>query len=414
MKLLKRLEVDKNLKQYLIAVIFILAIFSFGVSTTLTKGSDIKQRVITAYKNGRANSLSANQLLKGVINEFESSVNQNFYKRLAFVDIFGGFQRLLGKNVVNDADAVNSTVYKMKNGQLTLSSYPRDLTSTAKNVVALKKYLESKSTEFIYVQAPHKVSKYDNQLPVGLGDYNNVKADEMLELLKEANIRTIDLREEIQKDNIVHEDMFYITDHHWKTPAAFWGYCKVIEYIDKNLDIPVSNVDVTTDLNNYFVEEYKDCFLGSQGRRVGKLYAGVDDYTFIHPNFDTSYEMVYHYSHSTTKEFTGSFYDVMVKEEYLDMTAPASTNRYAAYLGGDYPLLVIENKMIDEGRILIVQDSFGLPFSPFMSLNFAYTEVFDLRHYKDKTLMEYLEENEFDLVLFLQNANNYEQNQDGE
>ena len=138
MKLLKRLEVDKNLKQYLIAVIFILAIFSFGVSTTLTKGSDIKQRVITAYKNGRANSLSANQLLKGVINEFESSVNQNFYKRLAFVDIFGGFQRLLGKNVVNDADAVNSTVYKMKNGQLTLSSYPRDLTSTAKNVVALK------------------------------------------------------------------------------------------------------------------------------------------------------------------------------------------------------------------------------------------------------------------------------------
>ena len=55
-----------------------------------------------------------------------------------------------------------------------------------------------------------------------------------------------------------------------------------------------------------------------------------------------------------------------------------------------------------------------LPFSPFMSLNFAYTEVFDLRHYKDKTLMEYLEENEFDLVLFLQNANNYEQNQDGE
>ena len=24
----------------------------------------------------------------------------------------------------------------------------------------------------------------------------------------------------------------------------------------------------------------------------------------------------------------------MVKEEYLDMTAPASTNRYAAYLGG--------------------------------------------------------------------------------
>ena len=62
----------------------------------------------------------------------------------------------------------------------------------------------------------------------------------MLELLKEANIRTIDLREEIQKDNIVHEDMFYITDHHWKTPAAF-GAIKVIEYIDKNLDIPVSN-----------------------------------------------------------------------------------------------------------------------------------------------------------------------------
>lgn len=411
MKLIKN---DGNLKQYFIAAAFVIIIFTFGILTFSAQGPSILKSSYTQFKSGLANNFSANVLLKNTINEFEKGVNQNIYGRLVFVDIFGGLQRLMGKNVVIDADAENSTIYKMKNGQLTFSGYPKDLIETAKNVIELKEYLDGKGIEFLYVQAPHKVSKYEDQLPVGIEDYNNKKADDMLSLLREGNVRVIDLREEIQKDNLIHEDMFYKTDHHWTTPAAFWGYCKVISYINENLDIPVSNVEVTTNLENYFVEEYKNCFLGSQGRRVGRLYAGLDDYTFIHPDFDTSYTMDYHYSNGKTQTLEGTFDDVFVKKENLDMSQPPSTNRYASYLGGDYPLLVIDNKLLDEGNILIVQDSFGLPFSPFMSLNFSETQIFDLRHYKEKTLVEFIDENNFDLVLFLQNANNYEQNKVGE
>lgn len=187
------------MKQYFIAAAFVIIIFTFGILTFSAQGPSILKSSYTQFKSGLANNFSANVLLKNTINEFEKGVNQNIYGRLVFVDIFGGLQRLMGKNVVIDADAENSTIYKMKNGQLTFSGYPKDLTETAKNVIELKEYLDGKGIEFLYVQAPHKVSKYEDQLPVGIEDYNNKKADDMLSLLREGNVRVIDLREEIQK-----------------------------------------------------------------------------------------------------------------------------------------------------------------------------------------------------------------------
>ncbi|MDR1642664.1 MAG: hypothetical protein LBT59_23490 [Clostridiales bacterium] len=39
---------------------------------------------------------------------------------------------------------------------------------------------------------------------------------------------------------------------------------------------------------NYTYEVFSDWFLGSQGKRVGPLFTGVDNFTIIHPSFETS------------------------------------------------------------------------------------------------------------------------------
>ncbi len=83
----------------------------------------------------------------------------------------------------------------------------------------------------------------------------------------------------------------------------------------------------------------------------------------------------------------GSFEETIVREDLIK-AKDIRANRYAVYSGGDWPLVSITNKKVDEGKVLIIQDSFGLPFSAFMSFNFRQTDIIDLRYFKSESIDE--------------------------
>ena len=148
-------------------------------------------------------------------------------------------------------------------------------------------------------------------------------------------------------------------------------------------------------------------FRSSQGRRVGKYYGGVDDYTLITPDFETQYEVTIHKSNATS-ETIGTFEEAVVRKSFLT-TSDLYTNRYAAYFGGDFPEVIIKNALAEtDMKVLIVKDSFALPFTAFFSTMVSETRMLDTR-YSTKTVAEYVAEYEPDLVLYVYKSINTQQ-----
>lgn len=396
---MKRTE---RLRDKLTVFLFILFIFSFGFCTIVTGYRTIGKSAIEGYKQTPD---SVAERLKGFLSGAERGFNEAFFKRLLFIDVHGAVQLAFGKTIIEDVNPLN-TVYKLDNGQLTFA-YPKyDVSDIAGFISNFNGYLASHDIPLIYVQAPFKIPKYHYDTGVGAVDFSNINADNLLSQLDAEGVRYLDLREKIHESETPHHEYFYNTDHHWTSGAGFWAYTKVADYILEVTDVPLEGATITTNFSNYNVEVYPQSFLGSQGRRVGRLYAGLDDFELITPKFETNYIVEISTHKGSVLKRQGTFDKSLIDRSVADMGLPVSTNRYATYLGGDYPSVKIKNLGVSEGKLLIIQDSFGLVFSPFLSLNFAETHIVDLRH-RRLEILEYVAEEQFDIVIFLYNAGFY-------
>ena len=82
-------------------------------------------------------------------------------------------------------------------------------------------------------------------------------------------------------------------------------------------------------------------------------------------------------------------------------------NKYACYFGGDFPEIIIQNENINSNkRVLIIQDSYGLPFSAFMSLRVKELKMIDLRHF-EKSEIEEIKEFNPDVVIMMYNPSSF-------
>ena len=136
---------------------------------------------------------------------------------------------------------------------------------------------------------------------------------------------------------------------------------------------------------------------------------GMDDFTLIYPNFSTRLRVTNDMNGILTVSM-GGFYNTVFTQKYLTNTNP-KTNRYAAYLNGDQPHMMIGNTStgfdIADKKVLVVKDSFANTLNPFLALAVKDFELMDIRHYKLATLSKYISDNDFDIVIFVYNPSLY-------
>nr|MBQ4318109.1 hypothetical protein [Clostridia bacterium] len=279
-----------------------------------------------------------------------------------------------------------------------------------KNMTKLKDVCGDSGAELLYVQTPFKVIEGYTVLPEGKEDYANANADNFLSGIEAAGIRTLDLRDTIL-DAMNPEDIFYRTDHHWTTEAAFWGYTEIVKYL-KN-ELKWSDVDpdgFLTDKNNYTFETRENFYVAHLGNEFAGPVVGIDDFTLIYPNFSSRFRFTNDMNGIHTVSM-GGFYNIMYAQRYLEGTDPRVLNRYGACLNGDQAHYIFENTSdglkLSDKKVLVVKDSFANAVNPFLALTFKNFEVIDLRHFKISTLSDYVEKNGFDLVMFIYNPNLY-------
>jgi hypothetical protein len=376
------------IKKFITTIFFLVFLFAFSF--------------LNIWKNYESIKVSAKKIevssLKEYVSGIESAINENVYGKYKFIEAYGYIQKLIGKNEVS-----NFEVIKDEEGKLHFTYFadkPNKTEYISQKMKELKDGINNSKTKLIYLMTPDKYIKGYTKFPKGIPyHYNNETADQFLNEVKSTGIETIDLRNGILQSGIKPADLFFNTDHHWKTETAFWGFGQLVNNMNEKYDLNLDDTNFYTDINNYNVIKYEDCFIGSMGRKVGKYYAEVDDFSLIYPKFRTNYD--FYFQNSFTKgTLTGRFEESLVAMNPIRKydAYGIESDKYFSYLYGNQPFAHISNKEKQNGlKVLFVKDSLSVPLISFFSSVCSDVYLIDPRYYNND-ILKFINNTELDFV----------------
>lgn len=319
--------------------------------------------------------------------------SDDFKGKSSFINLNGLFARTIGQRVCND-------VVLLKNDMLTLTMKRANMEKQANVLAELADYTKKFEIPFLYVQAPYKEDKEDSLYPTGVESYAYENAEELLQLLTEKQVDTLDLRPYLCETPELINQYYNRTDHHWNFAGAFVGFQQIAMRLDQMF--PEKNLDMTyTQPDQWESHTLEDWSLGSRGKRVGKWFAGVEDVTWYTPLFET--EM----SRTVPKWqnfFSGDFETANLRTKHIEEKDYFAYSTYSLYIGGDYPLVQHRNrKAVSDLHVLIIKDSYTSPVQAYLSTMITELDVIDPRHLTECTVAEYISRTKSDVVLVMMN-----------
>lgn len=303
------------------------------------------------------------------------------------IQLYGGFQALTGRTVVEDSADPSYSVSRLDNGMLTFTAdAASDPAAQAAALKRLQHILDDRDVSLLYLQAPSKIGG-DTALPYGVSDAANANADALLAALEESGVDYLDFRRTLKNAGGDWENWFYATDHHWNQEGAFTAFQALCAKLaDYDQAVPVSRgekrrpivIDEKWTLReSYDIVTYPSLFLGSQGKRVGSLYAGKDDFALWTPKFPT----LLRYDASNPARH-GDAEETVLFPERLEETDPFAANPYTYYAGGDYAFTRIKNYYNPQGpKVLLIRDSFACALTPYLAYSCSELSILDPRYY---------------------------------
>ncbi len=352
---------------------FLLLVLYYGATNLLS----VKNMVMNASFSGLAE----------FTNGFESGLSGNFRQKNDYINLHGAFVKWMGINDLNE-------VQRLENGYLVSGTDYFASEALADDLQQLSAYARERDMGFLCVPVPRKKEFYGVQPSPGHESKYGEMAD-FLSMLKDRNVNVLDMNLWFEENGWGIEDTYLVTDHHWRPEAAFAAMGQIMTWYGEHCDV-VCDPD-TLNLENWHVEVYEDWMLGSWGLRTGVWYGGLDDLSYIYPKFETQIsanritqekQRVPHLEHTV--------YDT----QYLTQPNTFDAWPYCLYMGGDYPMVYLQNPLaVNQKKILVVGDSFRLPLECFLTTQFSELFHIDMRYYQDGTFLEYLTQIDPDLLL---------------
>lgn len=182
---------------------------------------------------------------------------------------------------------------------------------------------------------------------------------------------------------VKHNDeyIYFRTDHHWTALGAYYAYeayCEAMGYEAAPLD---------------------SFTLWNQGDFSGSLYGKVrwpqrlriDSLDCYVPQGDIT---MYAYFEGASKPTLWPL--------IADRTTQSKNSRYSAFLASDRPMVhIINDSLPDAPNCLVVKDSFGNCYVPFLTQNYHHIYAIDYRKYNQKSMAELVEEYDIDDVIIM-------------
>jgi len=170
------------------------------------------------------------------------------------------------------------------------------------------------------------------------------------------SVEPVDVLEVLDK----HDDeyLYFRTDHHWTARGAYWAYTAFARQ---------ANVEVVA------LETMKKL---PEHRFHGSLY-GITRATELKEDGDTlelwsprtQYESAVLFPGAQNMRKGGSFIQSRHKN-------------YFAFLGGDFPMSTAKTSVKNGRSVILIKNSFGNAFAPYLLNSFESVVVVDYRHFK--------------------------------
>lgn len=335
----------------------------------------------------------------------EAAVQNTLTGQRVLIQLYGGYQSLTGRTVVEDVDS-SSTVARLDNGLLSFfASGDPDPAVQAASLKRFQNALDDRGLPLLYLQSPIKITSNDD-LPYGLEDTSNRNADDLLAALDDVGIDYLDFRQTLKDAGGNWADWFYVTDHHWTQEAAFLAFqalCGRLEDYDQTVAVsrgskrhPISIDPRWADRETYDVSTLPGFFLGSHGKRVGSLYAGMDDFALWVPKLPT----LLRYDPTNPISY-GDAEETILFPDRLEEQDPFSANPYTYYSGGDYGISRIKNYYNPQGpRVMLIRDSYACALTPYLAYAASEVITIDPRYFYGN-LLSYVDWTKPDVVLVM-------------
>lgn len=377
-------------KKRMTAFLFVLFLLVFS-AVNMRKELPILGQAVKEWWDGGGD---LGELVAGV----NSAIEENVFGRYGFIDAYGYLQLLLGKEEESNFEVVKDT-----EGKLHYTYFAEEINDTSglvERAADLSGILEEEGCELLYIMPPEKFILGHTQFSEGLPYHMaNETADDFLAQLREEGIAFLDLRDYLAGSGLDMSEVFFTTDHHWRIETAFWAASQFCDWMGETYGEEMDSDGYYKDKEHYNFVTYKDVCLGSMGRKTGRLYTEVDDFTLIFPKFNTNYRYV---NSISDLEFTGRFEEALIATPVIwESGDPYETDLYGTYLYGNPGFSHIENLDRPDGiRICMIKDSFAVPFAAFTSLRCGSIDLIDPRAFEGDYL-ETLKEGEYDYVILM-------------
>ena len=199
------------------------------------------------------------------------------------------------------------------------------------------------------------------------------------------SLRDVTAVDGIYKAERLHrkEYTYFRTDHHWTALGAYYAYEQFC--IEKGIKpIPLEKYETAT----------YDNFLGT-------FYSGSNQTAQMaeNPDYVTAYLPINDVSCHIVEADGDAFYWNVI----TDVTNHDRGSKYLTFIGGDNAVTTIINKDNPEGETcVVIKESYGNAFVPFLIPHYSTIYVIDPRHY-DGTLSEFTSDKQIDDVVFIAN-----------
>lgn len=324
-------------------------------------------------------------------------IKNNLTIELPFINTYGGFQRLLDKQTIEDF-----SIFKNTFGQLVVPYREVSIEETKtrlNSIVSICDYCNGIGIPTLYLRSLLPVSDVKDLPYYGI-DNSHINFNNLGDLLASAEIPVIDLNSDCIIQTIDSKDRFYYTDHHWSTYSAFETFLITADYMSSFQGLSCDKRFLN--LDNYTKLTYPNSFLGSYGIKVGKYYTGKDDFTVFVPKLETSFHFIgYDSSRNIMIEKEGDWFNCLSDREKIN--DPNFNNKHSSWTNGQSIEYSIVNRLSENNtKVLLIAHSYGRPLAQYLSL--CYHEVRQLDPQKGRftgNFLDYIDEYKPDVVLFL-------------
>lgn len=259
--------------------------------------------------------------------------------------------------------------------QLGFSKYESDRYIKALSDFATK--MKEKGVRVISAPAPTAVGILVEEQY--LEKLNCVPQDDMIDYLHSnmnEDVVTVDMFSTLIEHN--DEYVYFRTDHHWTALGAYYGYVAFCR--DTGMEArPLEDFEVW-DMGNFPG--------GLYGKVAKPARLRADNLVAYIPPGDITLNVLGEYNIQE---------DVPILR---DMSAEPDGSKYSTFCSGDHRLAEIVNESIpDAPNCVVIKDSFGNPFTIFLTQNYHKVYSIDYRKYSTMNMSQFVEEYDIDDVI---------------